>query len=97
MFLVKILEEYEFFSLLKKLDTKKESKEEIKYQIIDNLDNINIDNYAIYLTTNGSYHDKLPHGLALYNKDNAYYIEFKNINNFDIFNNTTFFHLCQHF
>lgn len=88
--LIPLLEEYEFFSLLKKMNIKQNSNEEkdLEYKIIDSLEKINIkETYSIYLTINGSYHDKNIHGLALYNKNNAYYIEFKNITNNNIFTN----------
>ena len=78
---IKILEEYEFFSIIKKLDIKKENKEEqIDLKIINDLNQIEKEEkYSVYLTTNGSYHNKNYHGLALYNNKNAYYIEFENI------------------
>ena len=88
--LVPLLEEYEFFSILKKMNIKQEPKEEkpLEYKIINSLEETNIkETYAIYLTINGSYHDKSIHGLALYNKNNAYYIEFKNITNNKLFTN----------
>ena len=78
---IKILEEYEFFSIIKKLDIKQEKKEEVlEYKIINDLSEIKQDKkYSVYLTTNGSYHNKDYHGIALYNKNNAYYIEIDNI------------------
>ncbi len=80
-----ILEEYEFYSFLKK---REEVKEEVKltFDIINNLDNINItDDFAIYIETKGNYHDKDVKGIAIYNKDVSVFIPREYLKNSKIF------------
>ena len=82
----KVLEEYEFYSFLKKEKVPKE--EEIEYKIIHDIENINIkDPFAIYVECNGSYHDKDIKGIAIYNKTCKYFISLKDIKQANIFTN----------
>jgi len=79
---IEILNELEFYSLIKKMDIPEENIREnivdIDYVIVNDMDNINIkDDFAIYLETFGyDYHNDEPLGLALYNHDCSYYIPF---------------------
>lgn len=75
--LISIYEDLEFYSFLKKI---KETKKEItlSYKIVDNINDvcINIDS-AIYLEILGNnYHTSKILGVAIYNKENAYYIPY---------------------
>jgi len=81
-----LLEEFEFYSLLKKLDIKKEElKEEIKidekieYKIIKDIKDLKLDsNYSIYLELYGyNYHDAKPLGVSIYDGKNSYYVPFE--------------------
>ena len=83
---IELLEEFEFYSLLKKLDIKKEEiKEEIKItekqdiKIIKDIKDLKINsNYSIYLELLGyNYHDAKALGVALYDGKNSYYIPFE--------------------
>ena len=75
--LISIYEDLEFYSFLKKIkETKKETT--LSYKIVDNINDvcINIDS-AIYLETLGNnYHTSKILGVAIYNKENAYYIPY---------------------
>lgn len=80
---VELLEELEFFSLIRKLDIKKDEirgnvKEELEFKVIDNLNDVKLDSdYAVYLETYGySYHSDIPLGVGIYNEHSAYYIPF---------------------
>ena len=80
---IEILEELEFYSLLRKVNIDKELIREniedvITYEVVDDLDSINIDsNYSIYLETFGyNYHYDTPIGLGLYDGTKSYYIPF---------------------
>ena len=82
-----ILEEYEFYSFLKKREEVKiDSK--INYDIITNLDNLEIkDDYAIYIETKGSYHDRDIKGIAIYNIDVSAFIPYEHLKNWSGFTN----------
>ena len=75
--LISIYEDLEFYSFLKKIkETKKETT--LSYKIVDNINDvcINIDS-AIYLEILGNnYHTSKILGIAIYNKENAYYIPY---------------------
>ncbi len=80
---IEILEELEFYSLLKKVNIDKDMIREnidtnIDYVVVDDLNNINIDsNYSIYLETFGyNYHYDEPIGVGIYDGKNAYYVPF---------------------
>ena len=83
---IDLLEEFEFYSLLKKLDIKKEEmKEEIKveekidYKEIKDIKELKLDsNYSIYLELLGyNYHDAKPLGVSIYDGKNSYYVPFE--------------------
>ena len=78
---VEILEELEFYSLIKKIDVKEEivkenKQEEVEVNIIHNPSDLKINgNYAIYLEILGSnYHKDKVLGVAIYNDDVSAYI-----------------------
>ena len=80
---VELLEELEFFSLIRKLDIKKDEirgnvQDTLDFKVIKNLSEVNLDSaYAVYLETYGySYHSDIPLGVGIYNGRNAYYIPF---------------------
>ena len=81
---IPLLEEYEFYSIIKKLGIKKEEKE-LKYEVKDN---ITIkDDFAYYILVNGNYHDKDIIGIGIYNDDISCFIDKDNFKKLDIFNN----------
>ncbi len=82
-----ILKELEFFSLLKKMDTKEEKKEINNLVIINNLSDLVLeDEYSIYLEVLGyNYHDAKPLGVSIYSKKHAYYVPFDLLVKTDIF------------
>ena len=84
---IPLLEEYEFFSIINKLDIKKDVKEEkIEVNMYDDIDKLNInDDYAIYIETKGNYHDKDIIGLAIYNEKISAYIPKEGLHNSKIF------------
>lgn len=79
---IELLEELEFYSLIKKLDIKKEDitdnteKESFKYTIIKDADELKIDNnFSIYLELFGyNYHKSDILGISVYDGKNCYYI-----------------------
>ena len=75
--LIPLYEELEFYSFLKKLkENNIEEKVELKYEILNNLDGIEInEDSSIYLEILGSnYHTSKTLGVAIYNKLQAFYI-----------------------
>lgn len=86
---IELLEELEFYSLIKKLDIKKTETKEKKekssfsYSIIDNISELKIDkNYSIYLELLGyNYHKSKALGIGIYDGDNAYYVPFEEVVN----------------
>ncbi len=83
---IELLEEFEFYSLLKKLDIKKEEiKEEIKIgekqdiKVIKDIKDLKINsNFSIYLELLGyNYHDGKPLGVSIYDGTNSYYVPFE--------------------
>lgn len=82
---IPLLKEYEFYSIIKKLDKKEEPKKELVYEIKQNI-TLN-DDFAYYILTKGNYHDQNVIGLAIYNNYTSCYIEGENIKQLDIFNN----------
>ena len=86
----KILEELEFFSLIKKLETDEVTEEkEVKYKKISNLDELSLEEpYSIYLETLGyNYHIDTPIGVSITDKNGNYYIPFELLKNSNIFLN----------
>ena len=82
---IEILEDLEFYSLLKKLDIKKEDidvniqkEEESKfaYKIVNNIEEIKLDsNYSVYLEMLGyNYHKADLLGLSIYNGKEGYFV-----------------------
>ena len=82
---LELLEEFEFYSLIKKLDIKKEDmkenivkaeKQDIK--VIKDINDLKIDNnYSIYLEMLGyNYHSAKPLGVAIYDGKSSYYVPF---------------------
>lgn len=87
---IEILEELEFYSLIKKIDLPEEKlstniEEEISYKLIDdnNLNEFKIEgDYSIYLENFGyNYHKSSHIGIGLYNDKFAYYIPYKTLIN----------------
>ena len=79
---IDLLNELEFYSLIKKLDIKentiRENIMDIDYKIVESMDDIILkDDFSIYLETFGyAYHKDEPLGISIYNKDISYYIPF---------------------
>ncbi|MDD2377406.1 MAG: DNA polymerase I [Bacilli bacterium] len=73
-----LYEELEFYSFLKKSQAP-ETQETTPYDIIKDINKINIkDDCAIYLEILGTnYHDAKILGMAVYNKDNSFFIPFE--------------------
>ena len=90
--LVSLLEEFEFHSLLKKLDfnevRKEEEKKEEKELIIKNISEFNEKEFAFYLETRGSIYSKSDIlGIGIYDGENGYFISKDDILNYkDLFN-----------
>jgi len=82
---IEILEELEFYSLLKKLDIKKElvKEENLSYKIITNPEEVKITkDYSIYLEIFGyNYHKSPVIGVGIYNGDENYYIPYEILKN----------------
>jgi len=81
---VKLLEELEFFSLIKKLDIQEEvlrqnQKEEVEVSIATTLDGLNLpEKYALYLEVLGeNYHKALAIGVGIYGEGVSLYIPFE--------------------
>lgn len=91
-----ILEELEFFSLLKKIDlsgveiNREEKKEEEKINIVD-IKNFKRKNFSFYLETRGSVYSKaVILGMGIYDGENGYFISKDNLENYkDLFSNAT--------
>ena len=94
--LIKLYEDLEFFSFLKKKKEKKVNNVDIKVDIIKNLDNIKIlEDSAIYLEILGTnYHTSKILGLSIYNSKQNIYIPFEvlkeNSNILNTFNKYTY-------
>lgn len=71
---VKVLEEYEFFSLLKKMNNPKK-EEKINYLVVEDIKDVKITkDFAIFMEVKGNYHDKNILGISIYNEEGAYFI-----------------------
>ena len=82
-----ILKELEFFSLLKKVNEKKEvSKEKEEYTIVSNLSEVELGNeYSLYLEVLGyNYHKAKPLGVSVYS-NKAYFIPIELLENTNFF------------
>ena len=82
---IELLEEFEFYSLIKKLDIKKEDireniniEEDDEIIIVDDISKFKVEgNYSIYLEILGyNYHKSNPLGISIYDGKNNYYIPF---------------------
>ena len=82
--LMELYKELEFNSFIKKIDIKPQ-KEEIKYQIVTDITNLNItEDTAIYLNIdNSNYHIANIIGLAIYNNNTSIYIPKEYLTNLD--------------
>ncbi|MGM9879408.1 MAG: DNA polymerase I [Bacilli bacterium] len=87
--LIPLLKEYEFFSLIKKLNIKEEEEEKQEYEIKESI-NVNKES-AIYIETVGNYHDKKILGITITNEDGNYFVESKNITNITFSSDVTLF------
>ncbi|MDD3241736.1 MAG: DNA polymerase I [Bacilli bacterium] len=91
---LEILEELEFYSLIKKIDIdeslmKENIKVKLDYEIVSDIKDFIInDSYALYLEILGdNYHKDQKIGFSVYNKENAYFIPYEVfLNNPEIFN-----------
>lgn len=80
--LVPLLKEYEFFSLLKKLNIKEEEEETITYNEVTNI-TIDTDS-SIYIETEGNYHDKKLLGITISNDKGNFFVDPIDIKNIKI-------------
>lgn len=85
---VPLLKEYEFFSLLKKLDVKKQEVD-VSFEVV-NLLKIDVDS-AIMIETIGNYHDKDILGIAISNSKGNYFVSSSDILNIEIDPNVTLY------
>ena len=92
---IKMLEEFEFHSMLRKMDFKlmanvleEEKTEEEKGLVIKDIKEFNIKNYAFYLETRGSIYSKSEIlGMGIYDGEAGYFISKEEIANYkDLFN-----------
>ena len=95
-----ILEDLEFYSLIKKIDTSNInndndskvsiSKEEFKYEIIDDISKMNLDNpYSFYIEMLGyNYHKSKILGVSISNSECNYYVPYDHLDK-KIFDNNT--------
>ena len=85
---VNILNELEFYSMLKKVDTIKKEDKDFSYTIIDDLSKIELEReYSFYLEVLGyNYHDAKPLGVSISTSKNNYFIPFNLLEGSDIFN-----------
>lgn len=94
--LIKLLEEFEFHSLLKKMEFGEERKEEEKIEEVSkkleikDIKEFSNKNFAFYLETRGSIYSKSEIlGIGIYDGENGYFIPKANIPLYkDLFNNT---------
>ena len=89
--LINLFKELEFNNFIKKIDIKKET-EQVELKIIEDITNLNIESdCAIYINTSEeNYHKANILGIALYNKNCAYYIPIDKINNLDFIKGNTY-------
>ena len=84
---IKILNELEFYSILKKIDIKETKEVELKYEVVNDLNNLKLEEpYSIYLEILGyNYHIATPLGVSITTKNNNYYVPFDLLLNSNIF------------
>ena len=80
---IELLEELEFYSLIKKIDVKKDMirdnvKSNVEYEVVNDVSSLQLtSNYAIYLETFGyNYHKDEPIGIGICDGVKSYYIPF---------------------
>ena len=90
---IKLLEEFEFHSLLRKLDFSEEEKEEIEKNkdeqlLIKNIKDFNVKPFSFYLETRGTIYSKSEIlGMGIYDGENGYFISKEELKNYrDLFN-----------
>ena len=90
---IKMLEEFEFHSMLRKMDfsstggEEKEEEKEEKELVIKNIDEFSNNNFAFYLETRGSIYSKSEIlGMGIYDGENGYFIPKDELHNYkDLF------------
>ena len=84
---INILKDLEFFSLLKKMDIKKEIVNE-EFTYVNNLNEVKLDSeYSLYLEVLGyNYHFAKPLGISITTKEKSYFVPIDLLKNSDIFN-----------
>ncbi|MBQ8892098.1 MAG: DNA polymerase I [Bacilli bacterium] len=82
-----MLEELEFFSLLKKLESDIPESHDVTYTKINDLSELKLDDtYSIYVETLGyNYHNDEVLGVSITDKFGSYYIDFEMLKNSNIF------------
>ena len=85
---VNILNELEFYSMLKKLDEPKKESKDFNYKIVKELSELKLEKeYSFYLEILGyNYHDAKPLGISISTSKNNYYVPFELLEGSDIFN-----------
>ena len=87
--LIPLLKEYEFFSLIKKIDIKEEEKKCIEYKEVNNI-KIDVDS-SIYIETVGNYHNNEILGICISNEKGNFFVNPLSIQNIEIDNNITLY------
>ena len=85
---INLLEKYEFYSIIKKLDLRKidDQKEHDEVIIVNDLDEIPFASEVfLHLEVNGNYHDKDILGIAIYTNDKGYFVKKEHIRNHKLF------------
>jgi len=84
---INLLNELEFYSMLKKVDNVKKEEKEFSYKIVNDLSKIELEKeYSFYLEVLGyNYHDAKPLAISISTSKNNYFVPF------DLFIDTTFF------
>ena len=85
---VNILNELEFYSMLKKLDEPKKESKDFDYKVVSELSEIKLEKeYSFYLEVLGyNYHDAKPLGVSISTSKKNYYVPFDLLVGSDIFN-----------
>lgn len=85
---VNILNELEFYSMLKKVDTVKKEEKDFTFKVVSELSELELEKeYSFYLEVLGyNYHDAKPLGVSISTSKNNYYVPFELLIDSDIFN-----------
>ncbi len=85
---VNILNELEFYSMLKKVDNVKKEEKEFTFKVVKELSELELEKeYSFYLEILGyNYHDAEPLGVSISTSKNNYYVPFELLKDSDIFN-----------